>query len=156
MPILSSMLVLIGFSLSSCVGINLGDIPRLIPPHSVGKPYMNSPPSSIVTMPIVGKCNNTWGRRVRIGFSDRVWRDVPEVDPDKRGQKNPISTSTDESIGIGIAYGKSSHRVATPIRDTPRDDLSIWKSNGTYSAYSGSVLPTRSCQCWNNAPIIQT
>ena len=28
----------------------LGVPPRLIPPHSVGKPYTNSPPSSIVTM----------------------------------------------------------------------------------------------------------
>ena len=27
-------------------------------------------------------------------------RDVPEVDPDTRGQENLISTSTDESIGI--------------------------------------------------------
>ena len=32
--------------LTSCVGINLGDIP----PHSVGKPYTHSPPSSIVTI----------------------------------------------------------------------------------------------------------
>ena len=37
--------------LTSCVGINLGMSPRLIPPHSVWKPFMNSPPSSIVTMP---------------------------------------------------------------------------------------------------------
>ena len=28
----------------------LGVPPRLIPPHSVGKPYTNSPPSSIVTL----------------------------------------------------------------------------------------------------------
>ena len=27
-------------------------------------------------------------------------RDVPKVDPDTRGQENPISMSTDESIGI--------------------------------------------------------
>ena len=58
-------------------------------------------------------------------------RDVPEVDPDTRGQENPISTSTDESIGITFGYGQSSHGVATPIRDTPRDDLSIRKSNGS-------------------------
>ena len=44
MPMLSSVLVLIG-----CFG-TLGVPPRLIPPHSVGKPYTNSPPSSIVTM----------------------------------------------------------------------------------------------------------
>merc|ERR1739842_104437 len=41
--------------LTSCVRINLGDIPRglsprLIPPHSVRKPYTNSPPSSIVSI----------------------------------------------------------------------------------------------------------
>ena len=46
--------------LTSCVGINLGTSlgacgnlrmsPRLVPPHSVGKPYTNSPPSSIVTL----------------------------------------------------------------------------------------------------------
>ena len=46
--------------LTSCFGINLGDIPLglrhprmspwLIPPHSVRKPYTNSPPSSIVTL----------------------------------------------------------------------------------------------------------
>ena len=60
MPILLSLLMLIGFSwpcvsgsisgpsLGAC-GI-LGMYPRLIPPHSVGKPYTNSPPSSIVTI----------------------------------------------------------------------------------------------------------
>ena len=26
-------------------------------------------------------CNNSWGRRVRIGFSDRVWRDQPRGHP---------------------------------------------------------------------------
>ena len=31
-------------------------------------------------------------------------RDVPEVDPDTRGQENPISTSTDESIGNILLY----------------------------------------------------
>ena len=46
--------------LTSCVGINLGDIPRGL----------------------------------------RHPRDVPSVDPDTRGQENPISTSTDKSIGI--------------------------------------------------------
>ena len=30
-------------------------------------------------------------------------RDVPEVDPDTRGQENPISPSTDESICITFA-----------------------------------------------------
>ena len=63
-----------------------------------------------------------------IGFSDRVWRDqprdVPEVDPDTQGEENPISSSMDV-----WTYGQSSHGVATPIRDKPRDDLSIWKSN---------------------------
>ena len=44
-------------------------------------------------------CNDTWERRVRIGFSEWVWRDVPEVDPETRGQENPLSTSTDKSIG---------------------------------------------------------
>ena len=56
----------------------------------------------IVNFCVSQYCNNTWGRRVLIGFSDRVWRDVPEVDPDTRGQKKPISTSTDESIGITL------------------------------------------------------
>ena len=61
MPILSSVLVLIGFSWP-CVswstsgtslrsrGGTLGMSPRLIPPHLVGNPYPNSPPSSIVTL----------------------------------------------------------------------------------------------------------
>ena len=50
--------------LTSCVGINLWDIPRGLRhsrdvplfdyPHSVGKPYTNSPPSSIVTV-LIGK-----------------------------------------------------------------------------------------------------
>ena len=31
-------------------------------------------------------------------------RDVPEVDPDTQGQENPISTSTDESIGITFQW----------------------------------------------------
>ena len=56
-------------------------------------------------------------------------RDVPEVDPDTQGQENPISTSTDESIGITFCVWTVIPRVATPIRDTPRDDLSIRKSN---------------------------
>ena len=34
MPILSSVLMLIGFFLTSCVGINLGDIPRV--PSTLG------------------------------------------------------------------------------------------------------------------------
>ena len=33
--------------------------------------------------------------------------------------------------GNMLVYGQSSHGVATPIRDTPRDDLSIRKSNVT-------------------------
>ena len=37
-----------GTSLGACG--TLGMSPRLIPPHSVGKPYTNSPPSSIVTL----------------------------------------------------------------------------------------------------------
>ena len=53
-------------------------------------------------------------------------RDVPKVDPDTRGQENPISMSTDKSIGITFCV---SHGVATPMRDTPKDDLSIRKSN---------------------------
>ena len=32
-------------------------------------------------------------------------------------------------MALLFAYGQSSHGVATPIRDTPRDDLSIQKSN---------------------------
>ena len=32
-------------------------------------------------------------------------------------------------LALLFAYGQSSHGVATPIRDTPRDDLSIQKSN---------------------------
>ena len=65
MPILSSVLVLIGFSDLVCqdqpqghpswapLGAfgTLGVPPRLIPPHSVRKPYTNSPSSSIVTLP---------------------------------------------------------------------------------------------------------
>ena len=27
-------------------------------------------------------CNNTWGRRVRVGFSDQVWRDQPRGHPE--------------------------------------------------------------------------
>ena len=60
MTILSSGLVLIGFFGTSCVGINLGDIPRglrhprdvpSVDPSTLGqKPYTPSPPSSIVTV----------------------------------------------------------------------------------------------------------
>ena len=60
MTILSSLLVLIGFSDLVCrdqsQGAPLGAYgtlrvpPQLIPPHSVGKPYTYSPPSSIVTL----------------------------------------------------------------------------------------------------------
>ena len=73
MPILSSVLVLIGFSDLAC-----RDQPRGHP-HSVGNPYTNSPPSSIVTLLYV--------------------------------------------------YGQASQGVASSIRDTPQDDLSIRKSN---------------------------
>ena len=48
-------------------------------------------------------------------------RDVPEVDPDTDGRKY---------WHYFFAHGQSFHGVATPIRDTPRDDLSIQKSNG--------------------------
>ena len=52
-----------------------------------------------------------------MGFSDRMWRD-----PDTRGQENPISMSTDESIRItyaicaiisrgGHSYTKTPHRM---------------------------------------------
>ena len=50
-------------------------------------------------------------------------RDVPEVDPDTDGRKY---------WHYFFAHGQSFHGVATPIRDTPRDDLSIQKSNGRY------------------------
>ena len=35
-------------------------------------------------------------------------------------------------LSLLFAYGQSSRGVATPIRDTPRDVLSIRKSNGGY------------------------
>ena len=35
-------------------------------------------------------------------------------------------------MALLFAYGQSSRGVASPIRDTPRDDLSIRKSNETY------------------------
>ena len=56
---------------------------------------------------------------MRIGFYDRVGRDqprgVPEVDPDTRGQENPISPSTDESIGITFSEARS----ADPYEQAP-------------------------------------
>ena len=56
------------------------------------------------------------GGEVRIGFYDRVGRDqprgVPEVDPDTRGQENPISPSTDESIGITFSEARSADPYA--------------------------------------------
>ena len=54
MPILSSVLMLIIFSWPCVSGSTSGTsrgCRRLIPPHSVGKPYTNLPPSSIVTLP---------------------------------------------------------------------------------------------------------
>ena len=48
-------------------------------------------------------------------------RDIPEFDPDTLGQENPISMSTDKSIGITFC-------VWTII---PRDDLFIQKSNAS-------------------------
>ena len=59
-------------------------------------------------------CYNTWGRRVRIGFSHQVWRDQPRGHPEGAEgpegcpwgwsryirSENPISTSKYESIGI--------------------------------------------------------
>ena len=78
---------------------------------------------------------------MRIGFSDRVWRDqprdVPEVDPDTRGQENPISSSMDV-----WTYGQSSHGVATPIPDIPRNVLSIQQSNalGEQPQFSMPIL----------------
>ena len=42
-------------------------------------------------------------------------RGVPEVDPDTRGQENPISPSTDESIGITFSEARS----ADPYEQAP-------------------------------------
>ena len=39
-------------------------------------------------------------------------------------------------MALLFAYGQSSNGVATPIRDTPRDDLSIRKSNGKYPNFA--------------------
>ena len=39
-------------------------------------------------------------------------------------------------LALLFAYGQSSHGVATPIRDAPRDDLSIRKSNGAWHSAS--------------------
>ena len=46
-------------------------------------------------------------------------------------------------LALLFAYGQSSHGVATPIRDAPRDDLSIRKSNGAWHSASrfGRGLP---------------
>ena len=58
MPILSSVLVHIGFFLTLCVR------------------------KTLYALASLEYCNNTWGRRVRIGFSDQVWRDQPRGHPE--------------------------------------------------------------------------
>ena len=95
----------------------------------------------------------------------RVFRPSVEVGPDTRGQENPVRTSTDESIGIILlfAYGQSSHGLASSIRDTPRDDLSLRKSNANYPTldkclfcrHISFLLYKESCYwhklCWTRA-----
>ena len=41
------------------------------------------------------------------------------------------------TLALLFVYGQSSHGVATPIRDTPRDVLSIRKSNDDYDSAVG-------------------
>ena len=50
--------------LTSCVGINLGDIPQ----HSVGKPYTNSPPSSIVSVQYYGYVSAQYCKNADLNF----------------------------------------------------------------------------------------
>ena len=57
----------------------------------------------------------------------------------KVARENPIIMSTDESITFG--YGQSSHGVASSIQDTPRDVLSIRKSNAV-------VVPNKNLEPW--------
>ena len=40
-------------------------------------------------------------------------------------------------LALLFVYGQSSRGVATPIRDTPRDVLSIRKSNASYNQNTG-------------------
>ena len=63
----------------------------------------------------VWHCNNTWGRRVRIGMS-------PRLIPTQEVRKNPICMSTDESIGITFAVWAI---IPLLYEDTPWDVLSI-------------------------------
>ena len=43
-------------------------------------------------------------------------------------------------LALLFAYGQSSPGLATPIRDTPRDDFSIWKSIASVLPAQGSPL----------------
>ena len=90
------------------------------------------------------------GAEVRIGFYGRGGRDpprghfrgcrrprgvAPEVDHDLRGQENPISPRTEESIGITFSEERSDDpyelgplgMLVTYTHITPRDDCPIRK-----------------------------
>ena len=67
-------------------------------------------------------------------------RDVPKVDPDTQVQENPISTSTDESIGIIFCVWTIIPWHGHSYTRHPRDVLSIRKSNDMDEVRSNTAV----------------
>ena len=76
-------------------GLSLVLIPKhfkTLRPNTLTHAFGNEAANGVFNSNWIKHSNNTWGRGAPRG--------VPEVDPDTRGQENPISSSTDESIVI--------------------------------------------------------
>ena len=56
----------------------------------------------------------------------------PRLIPTHEVRKTLYARARASVLSLLFAYGQSSRGVATPIRDTPRDVLSIRKSNEEY------------------------
>ena len=57
----------------------------------------------------------------------------PKLIPTHEVRKTLQARARPKILALLFAYGQSFHGVATPIPDTPRDDLSIRKSNVSYA-----------------------
>ena len=69
----------------------------------------------------------------------------PRLIPTHEVRKTLYARARASVLSLLFAYGQSSRGVATPIRDTPRDVLSIRKSNEVYYLDTNLLLVCRFC-----------
>ena len=107
-------------------------------------------------------CNNTWRRRVCIGFFDLVWRDQPRVPQaprdvpawgwswHTRSGKTLYAWARTKVLALLLPYGQSSNEAATPIQRHPTGCFVYTLSNdvASHRAWVGRGLnKSRSCLC---------